>query len=183
MDIVIAILVSTVISLGIALYFRGLNKNQDPLERINKYANKRQEDLLKLYKEIQSKFNTIIADFNDEFNMKIQTFGQSIESVKNIKAQIDNYAKVLDELNTMTAQVEENLERLHKESGIIDTINGKLSKQQQQVGLLEKKIPEISKDFSAQNAEQLINIVNLFGHVLNVVCKYSELLQRCSCKG
>ena len=60
MNIVIAILVSTVISLGIALYFRGLNKNEDPLEKINKYANKRQEDLLKLYKEIQGKFNAII---------------------------------------------------------------------------------------------------------------------------
>ena len=132
MDIVIAILVSTVISLGIALYFRGLNKNEDPLEKINKYANKRQEDLLKLYKEIQGKFNAIMSEFtaqqtqanaavkllkqqNEEFNGKMQTFSQSIEAVKSIKAQIDNYAKVLDELNQMTENVEEKWKRLVEE--------------------------------------------------------------------
>ena len=56
----------------------------------------------------------------------MQTFSQSIEAVKSIKAQIDGYSKILDELNHMTESVEENLERLHKESGVISVLDGKL---------------------------------------------------------
>ena len=41
MEIVIAILFSTVISMGVSLYFRMLSKKDDPLERINKFANKK----------------------------------------------------------------------------------------------------------------------------------------------
>ena len=85
----------------------------------------------------------------------MQTFDQSINAVKNIKAQIDGYSKILGELNEMTAQVEENLERLHKESGVISNLDGRLSKQQQQIALIEKRIPEVSKEFAAKNAEQL----------------------------
>ena len=172
MEIVIAILFSTVISMGVSLYFRMLGKKDDPLERINKFANKKAGELNDAFAKIQSRFNTIISEFqaqqtqanaavkllkqqNDEFNSKMQTFDQSINAVKNIKAQIDAYSKILGELNDMTAQVEENLERLHKESGIISSLDGKLSKQQQQIVSIEKKIPEISKEFSTKNAEQL----------------------------
>lgn len=172
MEIVIAILFSTVISLGVGLYFRMLGKKDDPLERINKFANKKTNDLNEAFNKIQTRFNTIISDFNaqqtqanaavkllkqqnEEFNSKMQTFDQSINAVKNIKAQIDGYANILNELNDMTAQVEENLERLHKESGLITSLDGKLSKQQQQIALIEKRIPEVSKEFSVKNAEQL----------------------------
>ena len=172
MEIVIAILFSTVISLGVGLYFRMLGKKDDPLERINKFANKKTNELNEAFNKIQTRFNTIISDFNaqqtqanaavkllkqqnEDFNSKMQTFDQSINAVKNIKAQIDGYAKILNELNDMTAQVEENLERLHKESGVITSLDGKLSKQQQQIALIEKRIPEVSKEFSVKNAEQL----------------------------
>ena len=172
MEIVIAILFSTVISMGVSLYFRMLAKKDDPLERINKFANKKTNELNEAFGKIQTRFNTIISDFNaqqtqanaavkllkqqnEEFNSKLQTFDQSISAVKNIKAQIDAYSKILGELNDMTAQVEENLERLHKESGVITTLDGRLSKQQQQISSIEKKIPEITKEFSEKNADQL----------------------------
>ena len=136
MEIVIAILFSTVISMGVSLYFRMLSKKDDPLERINKFANKKTNELNEAFGKIQTGFNTLSSDFhaqqtqanaavkllkqqNDEFKAKLQTFDQSINAVKNIKTQIDAYSKILGELNDMTAQVEENLERLHKESGII----------------------------------------------------------------
>ena len=129
MEIVIAILFSTVISMGVSLYFRMLGKKDDPLERINKFAIKKTSELNEAFNKIQTRFNTIISEFNaqqtqanaavkllkqqnDEFNSKMQTFDQSINAVKNIKAQIDAYSKILTELNDMTAQVEENLERL-----------------------------------------------------------------------
>ncbi len=163
MEIVIAILFSTVISMGVSLYFRMLNKKDDPLERINKFANKKTAELNDAFGKIQTRFNTIISEFqaqqtqanaavkllkqqNDDFNSKMQTFDQSINAVKNIKAQIDAYSKILGELNDMTAQVEENLERLHKESGIISTLDKKLSTQQQQLTLIENAFQKFQKN-------------------------------------
>ena len=64
MEIVIAILFSTVISLGVSLYFRMLGKKEDPLERINKFANKKTGELNEAFSKIQTRFNTIITDFN-----------------------------------------------------------------------------------------------------------------------
>ena len=54
MIIAIAVLVSVVISLGISIYFHGLNKDNNSMEKVKKYADKRQEDLLNIYKEIHT---------------------------------------------------------------------------------------------------------------------------------
>lgn len=168
----IAILCSIVFSLGICIYFRGIDKNNNAMESVKKYANKRQEDLLKLYNEIQDKFRLLITEFNaqqtqanaaikllkqqnEEFNEKLRNFEQNIAAVQNIKNQIDHYSKIITDLNQMTDQVEENLERIHKESGIVDKVTAKMDKQQQIVENIEKKIPQISQSFSDHNAEQL----------------------------
>ena len=59
MEIVIAILFSTVISMGVSLYFRMLGKKDDPLERINKFAIKKTNELNEAFGKIQTRFNTI----------------------------------------------------------------------------------------------------------------------------
>ena len=116
MVITISILISLVISLGISIYFSKINKDNNSMEKVRNYANKRQEDLLNLYKEIQGKFNTLISEFNAQqtqanaaikmlkvqnadFAEKMQTFSQSIASVQDIKSQIDNYAQVLKDIS------------------------------------------------------------------------------------
>ena len=143
MEIVIAILFSTVISLGVSLYFRMLGKKEDPLERINKFANKKTNELNEAFGKIQTRFNTIIADFNaqqtqanaavklltqqnKDFEQKIESLDKSIKAVQNIEAQINSYSKILDELNEMSANVEENLLRIQKESVIVNKLNERL---------------------------------------------------------
>ena len=56
----------------------------------------------------------------------------------------------------MTGQVEENLLRIQKESGIVNKLNDRLNKQQETVDNIDKKIPQISQHFSQENAEQLL---------------------------
>lgn len=172
MMIAIAILCSIVASLGISLYFHNVNKAEDPLNKFGRYADKREESLLKLYNEIKEKFQIIVSDFNaqqtqasaaikllkqqnEDFSTKIQTFDQNIKAVQSIKTQLDQYSQIIGDLNEMTDQVEENLERIHKESGIVDKLSNRLNKQQQIVENIERKIPEVSKSFSDHNAEQL----------------------------
>ena len=172
MEITIAVLVSVVISLGICIYFQSMNKNNNAMEKVRKYADRRQEDLLKLSNEIQKKFDRIVADFasqqdqanvaiklfkqqNSEFDDKIKSLEGNITTINTIQAKVDGFTKILGDLNNMTKQVEENLERIHKESGIVDNLKIRLNKQSATVDTIEKKIPEISKSFSAQNQEHL----------------------------
>ena len=60
----------------------------------------------------------------------------------------------------MTASVEENLEKVKKESVIIDRLNSKVSEQQNKVETIEKRIPIISQEFAQKNGEQLKAVGN-----------------------
>ena len=195
MTILIAILISIVISLGISFYFRKLQQNEDGITKVRKYADRRQEDLLKLFKELQGQYNLMSTDFkseqtranaaikllkqqNDEFAEKIKLFEQNIQAVQSIKNQIDSYAQVLNDLNEMTDNVEENLERLHNSSQLITQVSNRIAKQEQSVSQLEKQIPGLSKEFAEKNAEQLKTIgTKLLSEYENYAQKISQEIQ------
>ena len=111
MTILMAVLISIVVSLGISIYFHNLNKNEDPIGKVKKYADSRQEALLKLFNELKNDYNLIAADFkseqtranaaikllrqqNDDFADKINHLGENIEAVQKIKNQI-TYLRLL----------------------------------------------------------------------------------------
>ena len=170
--LLIATLISIVVSLGIAIYFRGIDKNNSSLDKIRKYADSRESELDKKYRKIQSDFDMLNAEFtsntthaaaavkrleqqNAEFNEKMKTFNQSINSVQSIKKQIDGYAEILKDLNEMTAQVEENLDRIRKESKVVDNLTVRLDKNRHDIELIGKRIPDIVDKFSEENTKQL----------------------------
>ena len=172
MEIVISILIASVISLGISIYFHEISKKNNAMERVKKYADSRKQDMEDSYKTLENHFNMLIAEFdarqneanaavklltqqNKDFEEKITSLDKSIKAVQNIEAQINNYSKILDELNEMSGNVEENLLRIQKESVIVTKLNDRLDKQQQTVDNIEKKIPQVTQKFSEENAEQL----------------------------
>ena len=172
MEIAIAALLSVTISLGISIYVYKLIKDNNSWDKVRRYADKRTGDLDNLYKTVEDKFKVLISEFNahhqqaavalkllksqnDEFSEKIKTFDASINSVKKIEAEIDNYSRLLNDLNDMAVKVEENLVRIQNESTIVDRLSERLTKQDQVVNGIEKKIPELSDNFSKINGEQL----------------------------
>ena len=145
MEIAIAVLISVVISLAISMYFHGLARDNNSMEKVRKYADKRTGDLNDLYKAIEDKFKLLITEFhthqaqanaaikllkaqNEEFSNKIATFDSSINAIKKMEAEINNYSRLLNDLNDMTGKVEENLLRIQKESVIVDKISDRLNK-------------------------------------------------------
>ena len=172
MEIVISILIASVISLGISIYFHEISKKNNAMERVKKYADTRKKDMEDSYKTLENHFNMLVAEFdsrqnqanaavklltqqNKVFEEKITSLDKSIKAVQNIETQINGYSKILDELNEMSANVEENLIRIQKESVIVNKLNDRLDKQQQTVDNIDKKIPQVTQKFSEENAEQL----------------------------
>ena len=175
MIITIAVLVSVVISLGISMYFYKVNKENSQNGQIKKFGDKMIGEINEVYNNIVKQYNMLISDFkaqqsqanaairvfstqNEEFNQKINTLSESIKSVQFIEEKLNGYATVLNDLNEMTEQVEENLNRIKKENSIITKATDEINKQKQTIDVITKKIPQISEDFSKHNEEQLKSI-------------------------
>ena len=164
MEIVISILIASVISLGISIYFHEMSKKNNAMEKVKHYADVRTKDMDESFKELEKRFNILIAEFDsrqtqanaavkllgkqqDEFNQKIKSLDTSIKSVQHIEDKINSYSSLLNDLDEMAGQVEENLLRIQKESTIVNKLNDRLDKQQQTVDNIDKKIPQISEHF------------------------------------
>ena len=129
MEILISILIASVISLGISIYFHEVDKKNNAIEKVKRYADKRQDDLATHYKNVEQSFNMLVTEFDsrqsqanaavkllsqqkEAFDEKIKGLEQYTQSIDNIGAQINNYSRLLNDLNDMTVQVEENLQRI-----------------------------------------------------------------------
>ena len=53
MEIVISILIAIVISLGISIYFHEMDKKKNAIDKVRRYADKREEDLDKRFNNIK----------------------------------------------------------------------------------------------------------------------------------
>ena len=112
------------------------------MDSVRRYADKRQTELKEMIQTYKSEFNAIISDFkaqqtqanaaikvfkqqNEEFDQKVKSLENNISTVNNIENQISHNSKLLNELNEMTVNIEENLERLHKESGIVNSLTAR----------------------------------------------------------
>ena len=172
MEIVISILIASVVSLGISIFFHESDKKNNAMDRVKRYADSRKEDMEQSYKTLEEHFNMLVAEFdsrqtqanaaiklltqqNDDFSEKIKGLDNNIKAVQSIEAQISKYSELINDLNEMTGQVEENLLRIQKESVIVNKLNDRLDKQQQTVDDIDKKIPQVTQHFSEENAEQL----------------------------
>lgn len=168
----IAILIAAVVSVGISILFHEMDKGNNSIEKVRRYADKRQSDLEEYYKSIKQNFHLMKTEFdtrqtqanaavklltqqNEEFAEKAKNLDSSLNSVRHIEAQISGYSKILNDLNEMTKQVEENLIRIQNESGVLEKIDNRISNQEEKLDFIEKNIPKITDNFSKHNGEQL----------------------------
>ena len=64
MELVISILVASVIAAGISIYLHEMDKKNNAIEKVKRYADKRQEDLAAFYKTVEGKVNLLITEFD-----------------------------------------------------------------------------------------------------------------------
>lgn len=157
------------IVLIILIIYRQFDKNNRSLEKVKKYSDMIKKNIegfiddksteikdlaielqvnLKSGKEILNRMKTIEEDFKDRAG-KIDGFQQ----------YIDKYNLNINELMDMTVNVEENLQRIRKESGFIDNIDKKIKDALYKLSQINKNIPDIQNQIKKKNQEQLSIIV------------------------
>ena len=137
---VLSIIISTVIAVTVVFVLRFLDRDNNSMDKVKRYADNRIAQLDEYFKEQISKLNGLSADLDthqtaavaavkriekqiEEFKTISQGFEKQFAAVDNIAAKIDEYGRLLDELMEMTDKVEENLQAVKNESVIVDKLN------------------------------------------------------------
>ena len=169
---IIAILIAAAVSAGISYGLHIIGKSDNSMDKVRRYADKRMAEFEEFFKRRVEQLRDAKTEFDTmqdraaatvkrldsqltEFDTKSANLENDSTAVKNIEDKINSYGKILNELIDMTASVEENLDLLKKESVIIDKISECLNAQKSNMDGLEKRIPQISQEFSQKNGEQL----------------------------
>ena len=169
---VITIIIAAVISIGISYGFYIAGKKEDKLEKVRRYADKRQQEFEAFFKaqikeitEMKAALSTgnmqaeaAVKRFETQFAQFKELTGnveKDSKAVQNIEAKIKSYDNALEELVNMTAGVEENIEQVRKESALIDSFFKKIQEQTQRLDAIENHIPKITEKFQETNEAKL----------------------------
>jgi chromosome segregation ATPase len=160
------------VSLAVILIFRQFDKRESPVEKLKRFADKNKSDLDEKFTGQMRTLSNASVDLATKqdlaaaavrrFNQQYQEFKvlsdqvqAKREELEVVKKNLDQYGTEFSSLMEMTANVEENLERIKKEAGIVDALNKRLDTQQKKVGFMEAKIPELEADFTRRSEENL----------------------------
>ena len=174
---VITIIIAAAVAAGISYALHIFDKESNSMEKVRKYADKRQSDFDAYFQAQEKKLSAAQTEIDSQqmravaavkrleqqisdFQKMTDNLKSDSEAVHKIEERISAYDSLLKELLQMTASVEENLEKVKKESVIIDRLNSKVSEQQNKVETIEKRIPVISQEFAQKNGEQLKAVGN-----------------------
>lgn len=160
--------ITLLVVLIILAIYRQLDKNNRSLEKVKRYSDKIKEEL-DLYvdeKTVEVKNYAIELEVHHKTGKEILSRIQSIENQMDSKAanieamyeKVNEYDSALEQLNTMTLKVQENLNRLHEESDFVDKVGRRIKESGNTVKTLEKSISEIKNEFAKENLKELKEI-------------------------
>lgn len=169
---VITIIIAAVIAIGVSYAFFIIQKRDNNLEKVKRYADRRQDEFKKFFDEQIGKVQEMKADLEtgnmqaeaavkrfekrfEEFKVLTSGVEKDSKSVQQIEQKIRSYDNALEELVNMTAGVEQNLELVRKESIVIDEFFKKLNAQKQSIENIEKHIPQLAEHFDKTNQDHL----------------------------
>ena len=164
------IAISTLVVVAILIVYRQLDRNNRSLGKVKRYSDRVQKSLA----EFVDEKTTEIKDLSIELQVNLKTGTEILNRIKGmeqdlrsksgdvqeIKSQVGNYDSVLKELVSMTAKVEENLKRIHAESGFVDTLGKRIKDSSLRMVQIEKQVPEILNDLNRNNLEALESAVH-----------------------
>jgi Tfp pilus assembly protein PilN len=159
-------------SVVLIFVFRYIDRDNRSLEKVKKFTDTVKSDFDSYFKEnsqkilnvgteLETKQSQAIAaitrleSIQNSTNEKTQLFQEKAESISMMEEKISHYDEVLNDLIEMTANVEENLQRLQTESRFLDKATKKINSQKNLLDSLENRIPSVVSEFTSKNKEEL----------------------------
>ena len=173
----LTLFLAAAIAAGISYALHVIDRENNSLEKVKRYADKRLSEADEYFQKQTKNLTSCTANLEtkymqataavkrlesqiEEFRKMTENLSSDSKAIEELERKIDSYDKVINELVDMTTNVEKNLDEVKKESLVIDTVQGKISEQKKFLDSLEKRIPQVTADFSEKNKEHLKLIAN-----------------------
>ena len=164
---ILGIVIAVVLSAIVSVIIQQTGKNENSMEKVKRYANQRQAEFDEYFEKQTESIKLLANDLDtkdiqvkaaikrmqmqiDECRQTTENFENPVQNIENIKNKIEAYDKVLQNLMEMTAAVEQNLDSVKKEALVVDKVNSRLSRQNQILEAVEKKVSDVTKQFSVK---------------------------------
>ena len=181
------ILVLAIVAIVLFLY-RQLDKNNRSLEKVRKYADKVRVDLDKLTKEKKTEIHDLNIDIelqektNREILKRIQSANsealQRSEELDTLRTQLDKASGRLSDLDELTRNVDENLQRIRKESEYVDSVGLRLNDLIKRTEELKGGMGELVGAFKKENAASMDELKSAFsGEMTGEYRRFAEEFQ------
>ncbi len=171
------IIVLAIVAIVLFLY-RQLDKNNRSLEKVRKYADKVRLDLDKLTKEKKTEIHDLNIDIelqektNREILKRIQSANsealQRSEELDTLRTQLDKASGRLSDLDELTRNVDENLQRIRKESEYVDSVGLRLNDLIKRTEELKGGMGELVGAFKKKNAASIDELKSAFSGEMTV---------------
>ena len=165
-------IVTIAICITLILAFRQLDKKDKSIEKVRKYSEKiigdfeayftqKKDNLKEASLEIDTKQSHALASVKrldsiiEEFNKKIAAQTSLVKTLERLEQKTAHYDALIKELLEMSERVEENLMKIKAESAFIAKTQDKVHALKKQQDYLEKRIPQLEKEFAAENEASL----------------------------
>ena len=165
-------LLPLIASITLILVFRYLDKDNRSIEGAKRFIDGAKTQFDKYFQdntkkiqdaeiELETKQSLAVAaikrleSIQAETDEKATLFQEKINAISTMEKQISHYDEVLKDLVEMTANVEENLQRLQTESRFLDKTSKKIAGQKSLLDSIENRIPNIISDLKSANVIEL----------------------------
>jgi chromosome segregation ATPase len=158
-------LITLAIVVLLLLFFRQIDRGKRPLEMLRKYADKIKDDLAAYAAEKEEAVKSYGVSLDVEqqaarelmkrLQLNDQELSAKAASLAKIDERIHQYDSSLEELVTMTARVQENLDRLKEESRFVEDTSSQVRGLKEKLGTLEKDLGKLEQRFERENAVAL----------------------------
>lgn len=159
-------LITLAIVIVFFIIYHLLTSNNRSLEKVKRFADKRQDELdeyvderaeeLKHYGidlDVQQKAAKIALE---KLQTAQETIAEKADSMSAIADRFKEYDEVLARLMEMTARVDENLARIHEDEEFAESVNRKLDLAKKSLTALERELPLMRENF-AQDAQKTVD--------------------------
>jgi len=182
-DLIVLALVAVVLFMN-----RQFDKNNRSLEKVRKYADKVKDELDKLVRDKKTQIHDLNIDIevqektNREILKRIvQANEDSLsrsEELESFKQRLKDVSGRLQELDTLTGNVDENLLRIKKESEYVDSVGVRLNKLLEKTDQLTAGMSSLHEAFRTENAKGLAELRDSFNsEMAGVYRKFVEDLK------
>ncbi|MDR2402544.1 MAG: hypothetical protein LBD78_00775, partial [Spirochaetaceae bacterium] len=146
-----------IVVLGFILYHQLTRKNRT-LDKIREYGKRLKEDLAAFVEEKGQDIHDFAVSLDVEKQsarellkrlvITDQELADKAEAVARIDERLNGYDVSLEELVRMTNRVQENLNRLHAESGFVESVARRVSASDERLKGAEEKLKAVEKDLA-----------------------------------